>query len=198
VAGGTCAGYPKPYWQSVFGNSADGLRDIPDVSLFAANGIWTFYYTVCISDPTGGFAPCSSNPGTWAGYGGTSVSSPIWAGIQALVNQKTGQSWGNSNTVLYQLASEEYGAGGDAACNSSLGNAAGTGCIFYDVTQGDNVAACAGSLDCYTPSGTYGILSTSNSAADPAYAAATGWDFSTGIGTVNAANLVNAWSEPAP
>ena len=81
---------------------------------------------------------------TWAGYGGTSVSSPIWAAIQALVNQKTGQSWGNSNTVLYQLAVAEYGASGNAACNSSLGNAIGGSCYFNDVTQGDNVGACAG------------------------------------------------------
>ncbi len=197
---GTCAGWPKPSWQSVQGNTADGVRDIPDVSLFAANGTWGSYYAVCFSDPTGGsgYKPCTTNPGTWAGYGGTSVSSPIWAGIQALVNQKTGQSWGNSNTVLYQLAKGEYGADGDAACNSSRGNAVGTGCVFYDVTQGDNVAVCEGSVDCYTPSGKYGILSTSTTAAQPAYSAGTGWDFSTGIGTVNAANLVNAWSESAP
>src|SRR5215472_376433 len=49
VVGGTCAGYPKPSWQKVFGNPCgancgsstnDGVRDIPDVSLFAAAGFW--------------------------------------------------------------------------------------------------------------------------------------------------------------
>lgn len=34
----------------------------------------------------------------WAGFGGTSVSSPIMAGIQALVDQKTKGRWGNPNT----------------------------------------------------------------------------------------------------
>jgi subtilase family serine protease len=195
---GTCAGYAKPSWQSVFGNPADGVRDIPDVSLFAANGLWGSYYAVCISDPTGssGFTPCTTDPSTWAGYGGTSVSSPIWAGIQALVNQKTNQSWGNSNTVLYQLAVAEYGASGNAACNSSLGNAIGGSCYFNDVTQGDNVAACkssGGLTNCYRPAGTYGILSTSNASAQPAYSAGPGWDFASGIGTANATNIVNAW-----
>jgi subtilase family serine protease len=175
------------------------VRDIPDVSLFASNGFWGAYYAVCISDPTGGsgLTPCTTDPSTWAGYGGTSVSSPIWAGIQALVNQKTGSSWGNSNTVLYSLASSEYGTSGDSACNSSLGNAIGANCVFNDVTQGDNVGACEarrGSVtNCYIPSGTYGILSTSNSASQPAYGTGVGWDFGTGIGTPNAANIVNAW-----
>jgi len=199
IVGGTCAGYAKPSWQSVFGNPADGVRDIPDVSLFAANGLWGSYYAVCISDPTGGsgFTPCTTDPSTWAGFGGTSVSSPIWAGIQALVNQKTGQSWGNSNTVLYSLAATEYGASGNAACNSSLGNAIGGSCYFNDVTQGDNVAACKAKssvlTNCYRPAGTYGILSTSNAVAQPAYSAGAGWDFASGIGTANAANIVNAW-----
>jgi subtilase family serine protease len=199
IVGGTCAGYAKPSWQSLVGVPSDGVRDIPDVSLFASNGFWGAYYAVCISDPTGGsgLTPCTTDPSTWAGYGGTSVSSPIWAGIQALVNQKTGSSWGNSNTVLYSLASSEYGTSGDSACNSSLGNAIGANCVFNDVTQGDNVGACEarrGSVtNCYIPSGTYGILSTSNSASQPAYGTGVGWDFGTGIGTPNAANIVNAW-----
>ena len=36
---GTCAGYAKPSWQSGFtGNPSDGVRDIPDVSMFASDG----------------------------------------------------------------------------------------------------------------------------------------------------------------
>ncbi len=46
---GTCAGYPKPAWQSISGNPADGVRDIPDVALFASNGFWGHYYVVCLS-----------------------------------------------------------------------------------------------------------------------------------------------------
>jgi subtilase family serine protease len=194
IVSGSCRGYAKPYWQNLVGVPNDGVRDIPDVSLFASNGFWGDYYAVCISDPTGdsGFTPCSGDPSTWAGYGGTSVSSPIWAGIQALVNQKTGQSWGNSNTVLYSLAANEYGRFGNASCNSSLGNAIGKYCLFNDVTQGDNVGACQAAVtggrhptstvtDCFIDGGTYGILSTSNFAPRPAYSAGVGWDFTSNI-----------------
>jgi subtilase family serine protease len=210
VVSGSCFGYPKPYWQRLVGVPNDGVRDTPDVSLFASNGFWGVYYAVCISDPTGnsGFTPCSGDPSSWPGFGGTSVSSPIWAGIQALVNQKTGERWGNSNTVLYSLAAAEYGKSGNAACNSSLGNAIGKNCLFNDVTQGDNVGACQDfvtsgkhplsiPIDCYIDGGTYGILSTSDFAPRPAYDAGVGWDFTSGIGTANAANIVNAdWPVP--
>jgi len=40
VVGGSCAGWPKPSWQSILGNPNDGVRDTPDVSLFAADGLW--------------------------------------------------------------------------------------------------------------------------------------------------------------
>jgi hypothetical protein len=29
------------------------------------------------------------------------------AGIQALINQRTGQNWGNANTVYYSIAQSE-------------------------------------------------------------------------------------------
>jgi len=196
VVGGTCAGWPKPSWQVLVGNPSDGVRDIPDVSLFAANGVWGHYYPFCFSGPGG--APCSGAPDTWPGAGGTSFSSPIMAGIQALVNQKAGGRQGNPNPVYYSLAASEYGASGDASCSSTLGNAAGSSCIFYDVTQGDMDVNCTGLHNCYMPSGTHGVLSTSNSAYQPAYGTTTGWDFATGIGTVNAANLVNNWPGGAP
>jgi subtilase family serine protease len=193
VVSGTCAGYAKPSWQSGFaGIVADGVRDIPDVSLFAANGVWGHYYPFCDSDPEDG-GTCSGAPSGWLGAGGTSFSSPIMAGIQALINQKTGSSQGNPNPTLYSLAATEYGASGNAACNSTLGNGVASTCIFYDVTQGDFDVNCTGTHNCYDPSGTNGVVSTSNTAYQPAYVATTGWDFTTGIGTVNAANLVNAW-----
>ena len=120
------------------------------------------------------------------------------AGIQALVNQKVGERQGQPNYVYYSLAATEYGASGDPSCNSTLGNAASTSCVFYDVTQGDEDTNCTGTVNCYIPSGTVGVLSTSNTAYQPAYGTQTGWDFSTGIGTVNAYNLVNAWPAAGP
>jgi subtilase family serine protease len=203
IVSGTCAGYAKPTYQSgLFGNPADGVRDIPDVSLFASNGFWDAYYVVCWSNPdtnpeVGGGFTCNGAPSTWAGFGGTSVSSPIMAGIQALVNQKTGSRWGNPNTTYYSLAKTEYGSAGSSACNSTTVSKVGNSCVFYDVTQGDNVAACkarSGVLtNCYTNGEAIGILSTSNSVDQPAYSTSVGWDFATGIGSVNAYNLVMNW-----
>ena len=197
VVGGTCKGYAKPSWQSLVGNPADGVRDLPDVSLFAANGLWGHYYVFCDSDKRDGGAACSGAPSGWSGAGGTSFASPIWAAFQALVNQKAGAKQGNPNPVLYAIAAAEYGASGSTSCNSSNGNAAGSSCIFYDVTQGDMDVNCTGSTNCYRPSGTNGVLSTSSSSYSKAYGTGVGWDFATGIGTVNAANLVNNWSSYA-
>jgi len=201
ITNGTCKGLPKPSWQSVLGNPADGVRDIPDVSLFAANGIWDHYYPYCFSDLSYGGAACTGAPSNWAGAGGTSFSSPIFAGIQALVNQKWGRQ-GNPNPVYYKIARSEYGSAGSSACNSSKGNSVASNCVFYDVTLGDidvNCVAYANTVggkttwtkyNCYLPSGTYGVLSTSNTSYKPAFATGTGWDFATGIGTVNVYNLV--------
>ncbi len=204
VVSGTCAGYAKPSFQNgIFGNPSDGVRDIPDVSLFASNGFWDSYYVTCWSNPdtnVGGGSTCTGAPSTWAGFGGTSVSSPIMAAIQALVNQKTGSRWGNPNTTYYALANAEFGGDGSgaAACNSTTVAKVGSTCIFYDVTEGDIDVVCKATTggvlnSCYRPSGTFGVLSTSNAADQPAYATNSGWDFATGIGTVNAYNLVMNW-----
>ncbi len=198
VVGGSCAGYAKPSWQRVVGNPSDDVRDIPDVSMFAANGVWDHYYEVCFSDTKHGGMSCAGMPDTWAGFGGTSVSSPIMAAIQALANQRSQQRQGNPNPTYYSIAATEYGASGNSSCNSSRGNEVSGSCVFYDVTQGDMDINCTGSNDCYTPSGSNGVLSTSNSAFSPAYRAGTGWDFATGIGTVNAFNLVTSFPAGSP
>jgi subtilase family serine protease len=189
IVSGTCRGYKKPSWQSVVGNTGDGVRDIPDVSLFAANGVWGHYYVFCYSNKAGGGAPCAGPASGWAGAGGTSFSTPIMAGIQALVNQKWGRQ-GNPNPVYYKIARAEYGANGSSACNSTKGIGTASSCVFYDVTQGDMDVNCTGTHNCFRPSGTNGVLSTSDKAYSRAYQTNTGWDFATGIGTVNAYNLV--------
>jgi subtilase family serine protease len=189
VVSGTCKGYAKPTWQSLVGVPADGVRDIPDISLFAANGLWGHYYVFCYSDPKNGGAPCTGAPSGWSGAGGTSFASPIMAAIQALVDEKWGRQ-GNPAPVYYKIAAAEYGKIGSASCNSSLGKTVGTSCTFYDVTQGDMDVNCTGTHNCYTPSGANGVLSTSSSSFQKSYGTTTGWDFATGIGTVNAYNLV--------
>jgi subtilase family serine protease len=189
----------------------DGVRDTPDVSLMAANGLWGHYYLICYTDTTksgvsnGGIASCTASaPSGWPGYGGTSVSSPIMASIQALVVQHKGSLQGNPNPRYYALANAEYGPAGSTACDSSLGNGVASSCIFYDVTMGDIDAYCIANrngnyYDCYHSGTTSGVLSTSNSAYLPAYPTgpaapfttdSRGWDFGSGIGSVNAYNLV--------
>ena len=194
VVSGSCKGYAKPSYQSLIGVPADGVRDIPDVSLFAANGVWGHYFVYCYTDTNNGGVSCSGAPSTWSGAGGTSFSAPIMAAIQSLVNQKTGSAQGNPNYVYYKLAANSYGSTGNANCNSTNGNGVASSCVFRDITQGDMDVNCTGTHNCYLPSGTNGVLSTSNSSYSKAYGTSTGWDFSTGIGSVNAANLVNNWS----
>ena len=193
IVSGTCQGWAKPSWQSIIGNPGDGVRDTPDISLFAADGLWNHYYVFCWSHTSQGGAACTGNPSGWSGAGGTSFSAPIMAGIQALVNQKVGARQGNPNPAYYQLAAAEYGSSAASSCNSSNGNTVPGSCIFYDVTLGDMDVNCTGSANCYLGGGSVGGLSTSNSSFSPAYSATTGWDFATGIGTLNAANLVNNW-----
>jgi subtilase family serine protease len=195
VVGNTCAGYAKPFWQSIAGNPNDGVRDIPDVSLFAANGRWGHFYVACYSDLNQGGKLCLGPPNTWVGFGGTSLSAPVMAGIQALVNQETGSRWGNPNPVYYKLASMQYGASGNSACNST-GSLLDSACAFYDITLGDIDVNCFGPNNCFFGAnpGFFGALSTSNVLYQPAYRATAGWDFATGIGTVNVWNLMTNWS----
>ncbi len=195
VVSGTCKGNPKPSWQKgLVGMPNDGVRDIPDISLFASDGsVWGHNYATCFTDPDGG-GPCKGNPVTWdANAGGTSYASPIMAAIQALVNQYNGGRQGNPAPRYYQLAVAQYGASGNAACSANKGKGIGTTCIFHDVVSGDIDAPCKGTHDCYLPSGTYGVLSTSDTAYKPAYKAGTGYDLATGIGSVNAYNLAKNW-----
>jgi subtilase family serine protease len=207
-SGGPSAVYKRPAWQAaVYGTVNDGWRNLPDVSLFAGDGFYTHAYVYCMSDTNQGGLPCEYSNSKDAYYnsaGGTSFSSPAFAGIQALVNQKTGSRQGNPNYVLYSLAAAEYGSnsnpnlGNLSACNTSNGKAIGAACVFYDVTTGDNDQPCKGTDDCYTTSGaTYGVLSTSSTSLNVAYPSKGGWDFATGLGSVNIANLVDSWSSAA-
>lgn len=192
---GNCKGYAKPSWQHVLGNPDDHVRDIPDVSLFSAAPVWGHAFIVCFSDPAHDFnTPCSKFPQGWIYGYGTSFAAPIMAGIQALVNQATQSLQGNPDPTLYQLANAEFGTVGAPLCNASRGKHVGKTCLFRDVTEGDMDVPCvAGTPDCFAPSGSTGVLSQSESTYEPAFVTANGWDFATGLGSVDAANLVAAW-----
>ena len=188
--GATCtSGYAKPSWQSAPGVPADGARDIPDVSLFASSGFLGSAYIVCEADQPPGHGSCglTSPEYNFLGIGGTSVSSPAFAGIMALVNQfvqSAGQ--GNANHVLYQLASSTSQT--KSSCNSS---APASACIFNDIANGTIATPCAAqSPNCTLSnvSDAYGVLS--------GYSAGAGYDLATGLGSVNAYNLVRGWTTP--
>ena len=98
----------------------DGLRDQPDLSLFASNGAWGSFYLECMSDTSQGGAVCTvRNDAVVQGGGGTSFSAPAMAGIQALINQKFGRQ-GDANFVYYSLAREQFERADAAArCDAS-------------------------------------------------------------------------------
>jgi Pro-kumamolisin, activation domain/Bacterial Ig-like domain (group 3) len=187
TASSCTGGYSKPSWQTGAGVPNDGKRDVPDVSLFASNGFNGSGYVVCELDAPGGQGTCNPAGGSFLGFGGTSVSSPAFAGIVALVDQKMGGRQGNPNYVLYQMA-----GGTGNSCDSSTVPVTGTNsCIFYDIPSGStNAMPCVtGSTStCVTSTAgdTYGVLN--------GYSTTTGYDRATGLGTVNVANLVNNWS----
>ena len=191
AGGGPSSIYTKPISQSGFpGNPADGMRDVPDVSMFASSGVWDHYFVYCDSDLSNGGKSCTTPPNFWNSVGGTSASTPFMSGIMGLVVQKYGAPQGNPLPRIYAMAGATYGGASLSQCNSSNGSGVGSTCIFYDVTQGDIDVPCAGSVNCYLPSGSVGVLSTSSSSYQPAYGTGIGWDFATGIGTVNAFNFV--------
>lgn len=202
---GSCAGYAKPVWQNgVSGNPKDGVRDIPDVSLFAGDGAWRHYYPLCYG--ASGATACKGAFGSWPGAGGTSFATAIMAGIQSLVDQSKGERQGSPAAALYAIAAKEFGTEGNSGCDSSLGEAISQACVIHDVTRGETDVDCTsarylglkfaddnGPVNCAMGGVFVGVLTQPGDAKKLAYETWPGWDFATGLGTVNAANLVKAW-----
>jgi hypothetical protein len=215
--GGPSSVNAKPSWQSgVTGVPSDGKRDLPDVSLFASDGGPTdatgkstikSFYIVCQSDQDiAGDTGCNltkfvSMPSTgpfhdFQAVGGTSAAAPTFAGIIALVIQKTGQRQGNANFVLYSLARNEALANCNSSSFTNPSSVPPSSCAFLDVTKGNISVACsAGTANCSkTGSSGFGVMATSTGGSTLAYSAGTGYDLATGLGSVNVTNLLNAWS----
>lgn len=139
--GGSSIFYSKPSWQTGTGVPQDGARDIPDVSLTASGHDG---YIICYS---GAGYPCSQ--GYFYTVGGTSASSPSFAGIMALIDQKTNSSWGNPNPTIYALAngSNYNKIFHDTTVGNNMVPAASGNGIGYDAGTGYDLATGWGSVD---------------------------------------------------
>ena len=169
-AGNCLAGYAKPAFQSAL-TPADSVRDIPDVSLFAANGLNYSSYLICANPGDCNSDGQSATPETVYGVGGTSASSPAFAGIMALVNQKYGPQ-GQADYVLYPLAKQFPAA-------------------FHDVTAGSNNEPCDPTQTVVTAC----VLGTDGNYSAGAYSAAAGYDEASGLGSIDANVLVTDWNK---
>ncbi len=162
TGGGKSAVFSKPSWQTGTGVPDDASRDVPDISFSGSPNhdgylicSQSFFagVTPAVTSCTSGFR--GSDGSSLAVVGGTSAGAPAFAGIVALLNQKTGSNGlGNVNPTLYSLA-------------ASAPNA------FHDITTpGDNKVPCT--------QGTKGCP-----AAAPfqyGFSAGTGYDQVTGLG----------------
>jgi trimeric autotransporter adhesin len=175
-------GYPIPPFQTGTPNFSFHNRALPDVSLLAADGAYNALWLICSDSDINNLAglsatqaDCQQTGGkftadtTFTGGGGTSAASPALAGMLALVSQSQGGvRLGQANNVLYNLAAQ-----------STLYPT-----VFHDVTAGNNSVACgAGTPDC----GSNGFLT--------GYNAGTGYDAATGLGSIDATQLVANWTK---
>ena len=158
--GGSSAFFTKPAFQVGTGVPADLSRDVPDLSLNASPDHDGYLYCsggFC----TNGFRNSTSNLDV---VGGTSVSTPAFAGIMALLEQKIKSRVGNANPIIYGLANSTYYS-----------------TVFHDITVGSNASPCVtGSTNCPV-GGSIG------------YSATAGYDLASGWGSVDAYQLVNDW-----
>jgi len=107
--GGRSALFPRPAYQDGVAGIVDRRRGIPDISMDAscASGIEVY---------GGGFP---ADPPNWSVDCGTSLATPLFAGIVALAEQEAGHPLGLINPALYRMA---------AAHDDGI----------VDVTRGDN------------------------------------------------------------
>jgi len=206
--GGQSVIYAKPFWQSAPGVPNDGVRDQPDVSFFASNGSWNHFYLICMSDTREGGSPCNYRNRADAfgnAYGGTSISTPAWAGTFALAVEILGRQ-GNPAPQLYQLATAQFNSPVLLQqCRSALGKGINLkACVFNDLTVGDNAAVCqSGTTDCYSnkeSTNGLGIMraSTTYSNSIDAFPTTAGYDLASGLGSVNVTNLIVNLYEDQP
>jgi subtilase family serine protease len=162
AGGGLSTIFAEPAWQMGLSAITNGMRGVPDLS-FAASADHDGYLICSQGSCLCGFRDSCS--GNFNVVGGTSASTPAFAAIVALINQKTGQSQGNLNSQLYSLAMNTSG-------------------IFHDITLGNNIVPCR--------RGTTGCPSTAP--FQYGYSAGPGYDLASGWGSLDATALASAWN----
>ncbi len=191
----TCvAGFPQPAWQTVTVPGQASARFSPDISLTASPNFpgYIFCTPQGAWGGTGTASTCASGITTaietyTSIVGGTSASTPVFAGIVALLNQYVVQNGfqstpglGNINPALYYIATYNPTA-------------------MNQVTTGTNIVYCESctptgqptALVCPAGTNNVGSFGYDASVAD----AATGYNLVTGLGSVNANTLAVAWGD---
>jgi hypothetical protein len=164
--------------------SSAPMRQVPDVAVSAASATPGYFIECTFAPGMFGGDDCSGAGGSPEGtaVGGTSAASPSFAGVVAILNQATGERLGNINPMLYELAA------------SPASSAA-----FHDIVSGNNEVVCGpGATDAGDPTGEQWPDAGCGPAGLNGYAAVPGYDCASGIGSVDAFNLVSAWLGATP
>ena len=169
--GGVSAFIPTPSYQTGPGVPGRQGRYTPDVSFSASVhdgyfGCLAAAGNSCVTDSSGRFQ--------FEFFAGTSASAPDMAGIAALLNQRMGGTQGNLNPRLYALA-------------ATPGNG-----VFHDATVSTSgVSSCDVSIPSMCNNSTPGPTDPSSGLAG--YLVGPGYDLSTGLGSIDVANLLAQW-----
>ncbi|MCU1306208.1 MAG: Multicopper oxidase [Acidobacteriaceae bacterium] len=150
--GGVSKIFSKPAWQVGLGVPSDGKRDVPDVT-FAASPDHDGYLVCSQGSCVNGYR---ASDNTLTVFGGTSVGAPVFAGLVALLNQKTNSTQGNINPALYSLAGSSTNAIHDIVigdnkvpCTAGTTDCASGGSMGFSAGAGFDLATGLGSLDAF-------------------------------------------------
>ena len=184
TGGGPSAYFARPSWQSAPGVPGGTFRVTPDVSLNAASNVGYVAFQ--------GYDP---RTGSFYVFSGTSASAPSFAGIMALVVQKTGVRQGNPNLVLYRLATAQYGGWGPAVFHDvTAGNNGVPGVGGFSAAAGYDLATGLGSVDAQALVNSFGTTSSADLAVEiglPSVSFTAGGSANAGI-TTTASGAFNA------
>lgn len=180
TGGGISQFWPAPTWMvnSKVAASTNSARTIPDVAADA--------------DPATGYAEyctvgaiCAGLSG-WFGIGGTSAAAPLWAALAAIANQVANTRTGLITPALYSL----YGADTTSASHTPGGITLG-GQTYYDYAAQVNGSPISSGAVVFNDITTGSNTFPAAQGFAPGFNAITGYDDASGLGTMQAASVVN-------